>query len=140
MPGIDFALGFLKHQTALARRFSSNVKKVCSRVNSEVMAEYIEHLSKELEGIPPENIWNYDETNLTDDPSKKKVISRRGSKYVETICNSTKTSTTVRFCRNATGSVFLPPYVVFKAEHLWDSWCVNGAPKTRYSRKKEWLV
>ena len=22
----------------------------------------------------------------------------------------------------------LPPYIVFKAEHMWDSWC-NGGPK-----------
>jgi hypothetical protein len=34
-------------------------------------------VEKELEGVPPENIWNYDETNLMDDPGAKKAIFKR---------------------------------------------------------------
>ena len=42
----------------------------------------IDHLGEEIEGIPPENIWNYDETetNITDDPGSKSIITKRGCK------------------------------------------------------------
>ncbi|KAF0757574.1 jerky protein-like [Aphis craccivora] len=47
-------------------------------------------LQRTLSGIPSSMIYNYDETNLTDDPVNKKVITKRGSKYVENFCNSSK--------------------------------------------------
>ena len=34
---------------------------------------YFNNLQKTLENIPPQNIINYDETNLSDDPGRKKV-------------------------------------------------------------------
>lgn len=107
-------------------------------VNEEILANYHSHLTNEIQWyrISPDRIWNYDETNLTDDPGKKKVICRRGAKYVESFCNHSKTSTSVMFCGNADGSKFLPPYVVYKAEHLWNSWKNGGPPGTRYNRTK----
>nr|CAI5851337.1 unnamed protein product [Callosobruchus analis] len=52
--------------------------------------KFFDHLEKELDGIPPGNIWNYDETNLVDDPGLKRVITRRGTKYPEKIRNASK--------------------------------------------------
>ena len=37
-----------------------------------MISEYFEILEKTFDEIPPENIYNYDETNLTDDPGAKK--------------------------------------------------------------------
>lgn len=37
-----------------------------------MLTEYIDNLRSELDGIPTSQIWDYDETNLTDDPAKKK--------------------------------------------------------------------
>lgn len=136
IPGIEFARGFLKRHKTLTHRFSTNTNRARLAVNKELLTEYINHLRVELEGIPPSQIWNYDETNLTDDPGKKKVICRRGSKYVEHFTNHSKVATSVMFCGNADGSVFLPPYVVYKAEHIWSTWQVGGPPGTRYSRSK----
>ena len=39
------------------------------------------------------------------------------------------------FCGSASGSV-LPPYVVYKAEHLWDRWMEGGPKGARYNRSK----
>ncbi|CAH1980311.1 unnamed protein product [Acanthoscelides obtectus] len=52
--------------------------------------QFVEDLTVELDNIPPENIYNYDESSLIDDPGKKKVICRRGTKYPEMIVNATK--------------------------------------------------
>jgi len=75
----------------------------------------MDRLVRTLSGIPPSRIYNYDETNLTDDPGNKKVITKRGSKYVENICNSNKSAISLMFCGNAEGHV-IPTYVVYKAE------------------------
>jgi hypothetical protein len=89
----------------------------------------------ELEGVEPEKVWNYDETNLSDDPGRKKVVMRRGMKYSESVCNSSKTAYSVMFCGNAVGET-LPPYTVFKSAHLYDSWIRGGPKGARYNRTK----
>ncbi len=83
-------------------------------------------------GVPPENIWNYDETNLTDDPGAKKAIFKRGVKYAEQIRNHSKSAISMMFCENAAGDM-VPPYIVFKAENLWKGWCLNGPKGSRYN-------
>lgn len=70
-----------------------------------------------MEGVPASNIFNYNETNLQDDPEKKKMLFHRGTKYLEGICNFTKTATTVIMCGSVSG-VLLPSYIVYKAE-MW---------------------
>ena len=88
-----------------------------------------------LQGVPPENIINFDETNLSDDPGRKKCIFRRGVRYPDRVMNSSKGSVTVMFAGSPSGAM-LPPYVVYKAEHLWDTWTEGGPPNTRYNRSK----
>ena len=89
----------------------------------------------ELQPVPPANIFNYDETNLSDDPGTKKCIFRREVKYPERVKDSIKTSTSTMFCGSAAGQM-LPAYVVYKAEHLWSAWTESGPPNTRYNRSK----
>ena len=49
--------------------------------------------------------------------------------------NQTKRSISIMFTGTATGKV-LAPYIVFKVESMWGSWC-NGGPKDlRYNRSK----
>lgn len=72
-PGKDFAYSFLKrHKKELSHRLCQNIKRSRAAVSRETITEYFEQLESELKDIPPENIVNYDETNLRDDPGKKK--------------------------------------------------------------------
>lgn len=73
-----------------------------------MLTNYHNELTKTLEGLKPENIFNYDESNLSDDPGKKKLIFKRGVKYPDNVIS------------NAAGDL-LPPYVVCRAAHMWDS-------------------
>lgn len=85
------------------------------------------------------NIYNYDETNLTDNPGQKKVIVKRGSKYPERICNTSKVSISLMMCGNAAGQL-LPPYVVYKAKGLWQPWTDGGPTGCRYNAStSEWF-
>lgn len=132
IPGIEWVRSFLRRHPELTRRFAANIKRVRASVNAEVLKEYISRLGKTVEGVPAANIWNFDESNLTDNPGQKKVIVKKGTKYPERICNSSKSSISLMFCGSATGEL-LPTYVVYRAAHLWNTWTENGPKGCRYS-------
>lgn len=85
--------------------------------------------------VPPSNLVNYDKTNLVDDPGRKKIIVKRGCRYPERVCNSTKSATSL-MCAAAADGTMLPCYVVYKALHLYDTWTDGGPEKCRYNRSK----
>jgi len=72
VPGHDWILNFLKRHPQLTKRFADNIQKLHARIIKNDLRQYISFLSKELEGVPPTHIFNFDETNLVDDPGKKK--------------------------------------------------------------------
>jgi len=140
VPQKDWMKSFIKRHTELTVRLASNIKRKRAEVCDTVINEYFDNLSAELHGVDPASIWNYDETSLSDESGQKKVIMKRGCKYPERIINSTKSSTSLMFCGNATGEL-LPPYVVYKADCLWTTWTQNGPPHARYNRSKSgWLI
>ncbi|KAL0841447.1 hypothetical protein ABMA28_015129 [Loxostege sticticalis] len=134
LPGPDFAESFLKrHSDKISKRISQNIKLSRAKVSSESIKKYFVELEKSLDGVPPSNIVNYDETNLSDDPGRQKVIVRRGCKYPERVRNHSKGCTSLMLAANAEGKL-LPPYVVYKSTHLYDSWIQNGPAGTKYHR------
>lgn len=136
MPGKRWAESFLyRHKKTLSHRFGSNIKRNRAMVNEEILGNFFDNLEKEVENVPPENIFNFDETNLVDDPGKKKILCRRGCKYPEIIKNSTKAAVSVMMCGNAAGEM-CPPYINYKAEKMWDTWTEGGPEGARYNRTK----
>uniref|UniRef100_A0A1B6GCB9 DDE-1 domain-containing protein n=1 Tax=Cuerna arida TaxID=1464854 RepID=A0A1B6GCB9_9HEMI len=136
LPGKDFVYSFLqRYKVELSHRLCQNIKRSRAEISEEVINDYFDNLQTELKDVPASNIVNYDETNLADDPGRKKVITRRGHKYPERVINSTKTSTSVIFSASGDGTI-LPPYVVYKAQHLYESWREGGPDNSRYNRTK----
>lgn len=136
LPGREWARSFMaRHKDVLSQRLSKNISYARAANDEEVLDIFFKNLEEELKDMPPENIWNFDETNVQDDPGSKKVITRRGSKYPEQIQNSSKSSTSIMVCGNAAGET-LPLYVCYKAEKLWSNWTENGPEGTRYNRSK----
>lgn len=77
MPGKDFANAFLKrYEKEISERMCQNIKRNRAELNAETVNNYFNHLETSLAGLPPGNILNYDETNLGDDPGRKKVITK----------------------------------------------------------------
>ncbi|XP_025407415.1 uncharacterized protein LOC112681370 [Sipha flava] len=136
LPGKDWANGFLtRHKTKLALRLCQNIKRSRAAITRETLNDYFDNLEISIDGIPPSHIVNYDETNLTDDPGTRKVITKRGSKYPERVMNNSKASTSVMFAAAADG-VLLPPYVVYRSKHISDTWRIGGPKHTRFNRTK----
>ena len=59
----------------LTKRITDNVKAARADANTEVLNNYFDRLEETLNNIPPSNIFNYDETNVTDDPGVHTVNS-----------------------------------------------------------------
>ena len=135
IPGKDWANAFVQRHPELSERLAENVKLARAEVNEKTLRDYITHLGKTIEGIPVENIYNFDETNLTDNPGKKRVLVKRGCKYPELIQNTSKVSTSIMTCGSASGEL-LPFYVVYKAGKVWSTWTENGPPGTKYDVSK----
>lgn len=139
IPGRAWVEGFLKRHHDISRRVARNISLNRASVNEGTVERFFQNLKEEIEGVPPENLWNYDETNLQDDPGCTKVLVKRGTKYPERIRNATKACTTVMMCGNANGDC-LPPYVIFKAENVYSTWKEGGPRGTRYNRTKSgWI-
>ncbi|XP_062542157.1 uncharacterized protein LOC134210149 [Armigeres subalbatus] len=132
LPGRDWMKRFLSRHADLSERFVVNIKKSRAAITPEILTDYIDNLRKVLIDVPPENIWNFDETNVTDDPGARKCIVKRGTKYPVNIMNSSKSSISIMMAGSAAGDL-LPPYVVYKSSKLWNTWVENGPPGTRYN-------
>lgn len=138
-PGRDWVYQFRSRHPELTNRLAENIKRNRAEVSYETISTYFEHLERSLDGVAPNAIVNYDESNLSDDPGRSKVLVRRGVKHPERCLDSSKMSTTIVVACTASGQL-LPPYVIYKAEHLYDTWTERGPKGTRYNRSKSgWL-
>ncbi|KAG5881252.1 hypothetical protein JTB14_032964 [Gonioctena quinquepunctata] len=122
-----------RHKDDLSKRISQSIKQSRAKIDHTTINGYFDNLSKVLKDVHPEGIVNYNETNFTDDPGHIKVIVRKQSKRAEKVMDTSKSSTSVMFSCSASG-VMLPPYIVYKADHLWSTWIEGGPPNTRYNR------
>lgn len=120
MPNIDWVNLYLTRHEDLSFRISTNIKRCRAEVDEAVLNPYLDNLCEEIKDVTPERIFNYDETNLSDDPGSKKVVCKRGTKYVENIIDSSKSCVSIMFCANASGQT-LPPYVVYKSKNLYNA-------------------
>lgn len=121
----------MKRHQELTIRNTSNIKRTRAAVSREEVRDYFERLGKTLEGVPPENIWNYDETNLSQNPGTVKAIFKRGIKYAEEVWDQSKNSISVMFCGSASGEL-MPPYVVYRGNYCYPTWGQGGAPGVHY--------
>ena len=101
-------------QINIVHRMCQNIAPKRAQIRAETIKEYFSNLKQTLKDVPPSHIINYDETNLTDDPGRKKCIYPRDSKYPERMLASTKSAIRLMFAGTACGQV-LPPHVVYKS-------------------------
>jgi len=132
LPGSDFFEGFLRRHPALSVRQANNLKRARAEVTVDVVQSFFEHYAKVVEGVPPTNIWNCDETNLQEDPGATKAIFKKGVKYAEQVRDHSKNAVSVLFCGSTAGEL-MPPYVTVKGKNVYSSWTKGGPPGTVYT-------
>lgn len=125
MPGKDWVQCFVDRHKDLSKRWASNISASRSKVSKQGVMKFFNNLKDTIAGVPDTNLFNYDETNMSDNPGKKLCLYRRGTKYPEKVMNHSKSATSVMIAGSASGTL-LPPYVIYKADNLWDTWRQNG--------------
>ena len=139
-PGIDYIRNFEKrwrHILSKRKPVILTLAKAKS-LNEDVIRKFFDLVGNVYEnnGLDkcPEAIYNLDETGFNTDPSGATCFFKRGirnSVLLNPSCG--KTTYTVLLCGNANGSCLLPPFVVYKAKNLHDTWCKGGPDGTDYA-------
>ena len=86
--------------------------------------EYFDNLEKSLkifvslDKVDPSLLFNYDETNFTNDPGKLKVLVSKEYGRVENIQGGSKTTASIMVCGSADGTTHAP-MIVYKVESLY---------------------
>lgn len=139
IPSNEWVSSFIKRNAALSNRMCQNIKRARAELKPDDIRKYFGNLKNTLEGVPASHILNFDKTNLSDDPGVKKFVFRRGIKYPERIINYSKGNISVMFAGTADGKL-LPPYVIYKSQHMYESWCSGGPEGTRFNQSKSgWM-
>jgi len=75
LPGADWARIILKrYNNIVCQRVATNIARCRAEVSPQYISEYFDNLQQVLEHVPPQNIYNYDEINLQDNPGKKNLF------------------------------------------------------------------
>ena len=63
-------VGFLKRHRQLSVRRVGLIKRTRAAVSHEIVNDFFDEIEPVLAGVPPENILNFDETNLQENLGK----------------------------------------------------------------------
>jgi hypothetical protein len=139
LPTHRWVTTFLGRHKDLSLRKTNAIKRSRGAVSREEVYAFFDNFAKAAEDVPPENMFNYDETCFRDDIRLSKCLSRKGVKYVETVINTSKQTISVMFCGSAAGKM-MPPMVVYKAKHMYDAWKRYGPKDAEYgSSESGWF-
>ena len=133
LPGRDFVYSFMKRNN-LSKRSAVNIKASRAKLDEETVRNFFRNLDSTGD-LDPANIFNYDETAVSDNPGQKKVIVPRGTKRVELVRDHSKVNISLMVCGSASGEL-LPPMVCYRAENLYQYWTGGGPHGAAYTATK----
>jgi hypothetical protein len=99
LPSRRFVDTFLGRHPDFILRKTNPIKRSRARLSREEVQKFFDNFLKSAEGVAPENMWNYDETNLRDDPGSKKCVFKKGTKYCEKVLNTSKQAKIIKMYR-----------------------------------------
>jgi len=77
LPGKNWLYSYVhRRRDIICQRMCQSICQKRTQVTSDVVGAYFDNLEVTLAGIPPSNIINFDEMNLTDDPGPKNVCTK----------------------------------------------------------------
>jgi hypothetical protein len=75
--------GFLARHKQLTVRTCNMIIRSRTVITQKDVLDFFKRFMKSAEGLPPENKYYSDQTNLSNDPRTANTIFRRGVKYAE---------------------------------------------------------
>ncbi|CAF1610896.1 unnamed protein product, partial [Rotaria magnacalcarata] len=140
----DWLYSFLNRHHNLILKKSYPLEKKRAALTNEQVDKWFQLLNKLIEenNLPnrPAQIFNADESGMSDNISYSKVIVHRHTSNAYRVQGGTggRSYINVMFCGSATGFL-LPPFVIYKSKRLFDEWCVGGPSDTGYDCAKKIL-
>lgn len=135
LPSRNWARGFIKRHNLSARRPVNTSTSRLQMETEEVKKDFYDNLKKIIDeltaqGLTPSQIFNTDETGLCFVTKSGRVVSLKGKKkvFVHKIGERGQ-NTTVVATVNATGSISLPPTVIFRGKLLSSDVVLSDAPE-----------
>ncbi|KAJ8869995.1 hypothetical protein PR048_029006 [Dryococelus australis] len=139
MPGWDWRKIFSRRHSDLKAVFGQSISRKHAQVDKDMINKFFDKLERVLVNVPPQNIFNYDETGFHDCPKKGKYLFQHQNRHPEIIWNSTQSCFTVMFCGNASGELS-SPYFVFKGKNKMSDWLMDGPKGSRLNvSKSDWV-
>lgn len=91
--------------------------------------------------VPPENVYNADETGFSICHKPHKVVAKRGKQYVGAVTSAERgRNITVVCCISAVGS-YIPPFIIFPRVHMKPSLMDNAPPgSVGKANKSGWMT
>ncbi|XP_047026859.1 uncharacterized protein LOC124635108 [Helicoverpa zea] len=126
IPGEDWFLNFKKrHNLSIRKPEPLEYARKKAATDPFIIYGYFDLLKKILTELnledKPKQIWNLDESSLSLDPSKSRIVGERGECSSRVISTSGRENTTFVLAANAAGGR-APPLIIFKAKNVWDQW------------------
>ncbi|CAF3166771.1 unnamed protein product [Rotaria sp. Silwood2] len=141
-PTCDWFYSFLQRHPNLVLKKSKPITKKRANLTIEQVNQWFDLLSKIIQENDlmhrPGQIFNCDESGLSDGISYSKVIIHRQSSYAYRIQGGTggKSYTSVLFCGSATGAL-IPPFIIYKGRRLYEEWCIGGPQNAAYGNSEK---
>lgn len=124
VPGDDFFVNF-KRRNELSQKKPQAVevaRKQC--VDPFEIADYFKLLEEVTQNLPPDRMYNIDESSFCLDPSRVRVVGEKGKAAHRVTAGPGRENYSVLMGANAAGDK-LPPLIIFKAKNVWDSWLAD---------------
>jgi hypothetical protein len=137
-PGRHWVEGFVRrHKDKVVIRTPNNIRRSRAAVSPDDIREYFANLKREIEGVPPSNIFNYDETCMRDDPGAKQCLFKKGVRYPEQVKDHSKTAFSTIFCICGDGNL-TPSMTVYKSPsgNFYDTWATGAPPGSVFTANK----
>ncbi len=92
----------------------TNIRRSRAKVSPAAVRSFFEKIQPNLEDVPPDCIFNYDESPFHDDPGAEAAFFALRTRNCEQVQNHSKTSFSVMFCFSVAGDL-VPPMTVYKS-------------------------
>ena len=143
-PGKHWWSNFCKRHPRLTLRKSDKLNRTCAEcLNPEVVEEYFDLLDKVLTDSnrknAPRQIYNCDETFLSLDATREKVVTLKNSKNVYAHSHGT-TEHISMLCAASAAGFPLPPMIIYPKAYLGGTYTFAGPDDALYGKSESGYV
>lgn len=136
IPGEDWFLNFKRrHNLSIRKPETLEYARKKAATDPFTIYGYFDLLKKTLTELnledKPQCIWNLDESSLSIDPSRTKVVGEKGQSSSRVTSTSGRENTTFVLAASAAGQR-APPLIIYKGKNMWDQW--RAPPDKEYPR------